>query len=70
MPSREARKTTQDTCCACRHFVDDPEELERAFPGILALSSGQGSTRGRCGICLVHDTFQDPIPVCPEFRAR
>jgi hypothetical protein len=50
--------------------VDDPEELERAFPGILALSSGQGSTRGRCGICLVLDTFQDPIPACPEFRAR
>ena len=29
-----------------------------------------GSTRGRAGICLARQTFQDPEPACPEFQPR
>jgi hypothetical protein len=57
-------------CTSCRLFVDDPDELERAFPGLTILSSASGSTRGRAGICLARHTFQDPEPACPEFRLR
>ena len=58
------------TCKSCRHFVDDPAELEKAFAGIGALSSAYGSTRGRAGICWMDDTFHDPIPACAEFETR
>lgn len=60
----------QETCSHCARFVNDPLELQRSFPGIHALSSMYGSTRGRSGICLVRETFQDPIPACDEFRPR
>lgn len=58
------------TCAECRFFNDDPEALERSFPGILVLSSSYGSTRGRAGICAVRDTFQDPETACSEFERR
>lgn len=58
------------TCEQCRYFDDDPEALERSFPGILVLSSTYGSTRGRAGICTVRDTFQDPETACSEFECR
>jgi hypothetical protein len=57
-------------CTSCQLFVDDPEELEHALPGLTILSSARGSTRGRAGICLARHTFQDPEPACPEFRLR
>ena len=58
----------QTTCAACRHFLDDPAELERVFVGIGALSSAYGSTRGRAGICRKDDSFHDPLPACSEFE--
>ncbi len=62
--------TTETTCGGCRHFVDDPAELERALTGILILSSTYGSTRGRAGICGVTGRFHDPLVACDEFAAR
>jgi len=58
------------SCRQCRFFVDDPHQLERAFPGILVLSSMYGSTRGDSGICTLRDTFQGPETDCGLFRAR
>jgi hypothetical protein len=58
------------SCGTCRHFTDDPAELERIFVGIGALSSAWGSTRGRAGICAKDDSFHDPIPACSEFEAQ
>ena len=70
---RRARSSAVEvarTCADCRHFNNDPEALEKSFPGILALSSPYGSTRGRAGICAVRDTFQDPEAACSEFEGR
>lgn len=62
--------TIGTTCRGCRHFMDDPAELERALTGILILSSTYGSTRGRAGICAVTGRFHDPIAACSEFAPR
>jgi len=67
-PDLRAEETTD--CRSCRLFVDQPDELERALPGLTILSSASGSTRGRAGICLARQTFQDPEPPCAEFRPR
>lgn len=58
------------TCSSCQFFVDDPHALEKAFPGILILSSTYGSTRGDSGICEVRDTFQRPLPACEQFLSH
>jgi hypothetical protein len=64
------KAASEPTCAVCAYFLDDPLELERAFPGTIALSSAYGSTRGRSGICTLRNTFQDPIPACPDYLAR
>jgi hypothetical protein len=68
MPDHD--ELTPADCRGCRLFLDEPSELERALPGLTILSSANGSTRGRAGICLARGTFQDPEPPCPEFRPR
>jgi len=58
------------TCRDCRFFIDDPHQLERMLPGVLALSSTYGSSRGDSGICLQKETFQAPELRCDEFEER
>lgn len=58
------------TCQECRHFVDDPHQLERMLPGVLVLSSTYGSTWGDSGICTAFGTLQDPEAGCDVFDAR
>lgn len=62
--------TTGTTCSACRHFTNDPAELERVLTGILILSSTYGSTRGSAGICGVTGRFHDPVAACSDFADR
>jgi hypothetical protein len=57
-------------CSECVHFLDDPRSLERCFPGIRALSSAFGSSRGRAGLCRLDDVFLDPRPACAHARPR
>ncbi len=57
-------------CRWCREFLDDPQALEDALPGIYILSSAWGSTRGNSGICRVTGRFQQPQPACAHFRPR
>jgi hypothetical protein len=57
-------------CGGCALFVDDPHALERLFPGIGALSSAFGSTRGPAGVCLDDQRFHDPSRACARFQAR
>lgn len=59
-------RAPQPDCRNCRHFSDDPAWLEAQLPGIGALSSAFGSTRGDAGICAVTGRFHDPIPLCRE----
>jgi hypothetical protein len=57
-------------CANCHHFLDDPAEFERALPGILILSSGQGETRGDQGLCRIHDKLATPRMSCDHFAPR
>ena len=61
---------TGRSCAECKHFIDDPHELEKIFDGVNILSSTYGSTRGDAGICRLQDTFQLPVYVCAEFAPR
>jgi hypothetical protein len=57
-------------CAACRHFDTDPARLERRLPGLSALSSAYGATRGRDGACLRHDRLVPPTSLCNQFIVR
>jgi hypothetical protein len=59
-----------DNCHTCRHFVDDPQELEDSLPGLTILSSAWGSTRGDAGLCASHGTWQDPETGCPDYLPK
>ena len=64
-------KKNAETCCgSCEHFIDDPADFERAFPGILILSSGQGDSRGNQGLCRVHERMLAPDASCERFEPR
>jgi len=57
-------------CAACRHFDSDPARLERRLPGLSALSSAYGSTRGQDGTCLRHDRLVPRTALCNQFAVR
>ena len=59
----------ETSCRVCRFFFDDPLLLEAQLPGIGALSSAFGSTRGNAGICEQTGRFHDPLPPCDAFEA-
>ena len=64
------KKIAQSRCGSCVHFIDDPAAFERALPGILILSSGQGDSRGNQGLCRVHERLLTPNTSCERFAAR
>lgn len=57
-------------CLECARFLDDPRALERCFPGLRALSSAFGASRGRAGICTAEGRFMDPQAACAGFVPR
>lgn len=65
---RERAPGEPRSCLGCRHFVNDPEELEKVFPEILILSSTYGSTRAEAGVCALTETFRDPRFVCESYE--
>jgi hypothetical protein len=54
-------------CRHCRHFRNDSQYLETAFPGLTSMSSGYGSVRAEDGICLRHDRYLNAESSCPQF---
>ena len=56
------------TCRDCRYFNNDPAFLEDSFPGLNALSSAYGSTRGENGICSKRDLYLSPGKSCKDFE--
>jgi hypothetical protein len=58
----------EQTCRDCRYFNNDPAFLEREFPGLNALSSAYGSTRGENGICGKRDLYLSPVTRCKDFE--
>jgi hypothetical protein len=58
----------QFTCRDCKYFINDPAALERELPGLNALSSAYGSTRGENGICSKREIYLSPIKSCRHFE--
>lgn len=56
------------TCRDCRYFNNDPAWLEKVFPGLNALSSAYGSSRGEAGVCSKRDLFLSPNKKCKYFE--
>jgi hypothetical protein len=57
-------------CTGCAHLLCDPVEFERALPGILILSSGQGESRGDQGLCPIHQRLVTREMTCSHFQPR
>jgi hypothetical protein len=58
------------SCATCRQFDNDPESLEREFPGWTILGSAYGSARGSAGICRLREIFLDAEYGCKLYEAR
>ena len=58
----------QHTCRDCRYFNNDPAWLEKALPGLNALSSAYACTRGENGICTKRDIYLSPAAKCKDFE--
>jgi hypothetical protein len=65
-----ASRTGSCTCAGCVYLIHDPVEFERALPGILILSSGQGESRGDQGLCQIHRRLVTPEMTCRYFQLR
>ncbi len=55
------------TCRDCKYFHNDPQWLEKAFPGLNALSSAYGCARGEAGVCTKRDLYLSPVSKCKDF---
>lgn len=63
-------RSQEPTCASCAFFEDDPQAFEDAFPGILALSSGQGTTKGDQGLCRIHARMVTPGLTCDRHKTQ
>jgi hypothetical protein len=57
----DERRRPDPTCRQCRSFVDDPDAIQKEFPGVTILGSMYASVRGNAGLCRTFDRFMDPI---------
>ncbi len=61
---------TQGRCLNCQFFDNDPQRVEQAFPGLIALSSAYASVRADAGICSRHELFLAPWNRCQDFQVK
>jgi hypothetical protein len=55
-------------CCrSCVHFENEPQHLERAFPGWRALGSAYGSARSEDGICGARGLYLSARQWCVQY---
>ena len=59
--------TTGPSCRDCRHFVNDPADIEAMIPGLTAMGSARASVRASDGICAVHDLMVSARDSCDQF---
>jgi len=57
-------------CGTCRHFSNDRAVMERALPGLSALSSAQASVTASDGLCAHHQRLAGARGTCPAYSAR
>jgi hypothetical protein len=61
-------QTSNVQCCLrCVHFHNSPEYMERVYPGLNTLSSGNASVRKDDGICTLHDRYLSANAHCDQF---
>jgi len=56
-------------CGDCIHFCNDPETLEKEFPGLGIMSSGFASVRAEDGLCRLRGVYLSCRDGCADFRA-
>jgi len=57
-------------CRSCAHFFNEPQYLERSFPGWRSLGSAYGAARAEDGICERHGTYLSARQWCRHYVAR
>jgi hypothetical protein len=62
--------TTPGSCRDCRHFINDPAQIEALIPGLTAMGSAWASVRSDDGICAIHDRIVSARDGCDSFLAR
>lgn len=59
-----------ETCRDCRHFSDDPAEIEAHCPGLASLGSAYAAVVDDDGICDRHGRFVSARAWCTDFQPR
>ena len=57
-------------CKYCTHFNNDPADIEKAYPGLTALSSAFASVRHQDGFCDHHQFYLSSLDSCMQFMAE
>ena len=57
-------------CADCRHFRNDRESVEQAFPGLSSMGSYGADVRAADGLCSLHGTYLAHTDRCAQFAAR
>jgi hypothetical protein len=58
-----------DVCQKCLHFQNHPATIEKAYPGLTAMSSGYASVRDRDGLCDLNDIYLSAGDSCSHFKS-
>lgn len=58
-----------ETCQRCAYFQNDPAEIEKAYPGLTAMSSGYASVRDRDGLCSYNQVYLSAGDSCKNFTS-
>ena len=56
------------SCARCRHFQNEPLQVEAALPGLSSLSSAYAAVRCNDGICAVHERYIAASSICAAFE--
>jgi hypothetical protein len=61
------RQPDSASCSQCKHFQNQPSQVEAALPGLSSLSSAYAAVRCSDGICAVHERYVAASSVCAAF---
>lgn len=57
-------------CADCRHFRNDPDAVERAFPGLASMGSARADVRAYDGLCSRHGVYLAHSDRCADHEPR
>jgi hypothetical protein len=56
------------SCGRCRHFQNEPLQVEAGLAGLSSLSSAYAAVRCSDGICTVHERYIAASSICSAFE--